>query len=271
MKIKAYSPLISKYIENHPQEVAALLEGEPIADVKKFFERLPHNEHSYLLPYISMKYLTATASEITEDDFKILLENQPFFVGLRIYNALSKEQKNSIFPQLPRRFQWYIRYTETQKSRSVTTIMSYDFISLPENMKIDKARSSIKRKRQRIQAIFTHDEKNKITGEVQLASLYEENKNDTLADCKNIVKYKQHSSSTIDDIKILNIWEKTNVLPIIDDDNHILGIVLINDLYEEIIHEEHALKQSIYGGIEQITQAIYSTLSTLASFYKKGA
>lgn len=263
------SSLLRNYIRKHPAEVAAALEGNPVTTVKSFIETLPDTEFGYLMPYLSMKYMTAVTDKINDRVIEFLCQRQPPYVVFRIYTTLSDAEQANFLPLLPRRFRWYLKYLSTQSTNAISTLMTYDFLSLPEETKIEDARKSLRYTRQKVLALYSHDEKNKITGEINIQDVYTTKRHLSLADCDKSIRHALPPSALIEDVINLKIWSKKTVIPIVDHDQHLLGIVSLNTLFEEIVRKENEAAMSIHESAEQLSRAVYSVLNTLASSYKK--
>lgn len=264
------SLLLLNYIKEHPDEVAAQLEGMPINQVKSLIEQLPTAECARLIPHLSMKYMVEISDSIDDDILEILCKKQPPYVVLRIYNTLSDAEQASFLPKLPRRFRWYLKYLKSQSMQSISTLMSYDFLSLPHTTKVNEALISIKNIRQKIFALYVHDDKNKVIGELDAKDLYMANRNNIINNHIKPIRDAQSPSAYIGDVISLTVWRKRTILPIIDHDRHLLGIISINALLEEMIRKENEERISARDSIEQLTNSIYSVLNSIATSYRKG-
>lgn len=265
------SPLLLTYIKEHAAEVAAQLEGKPVASIKAFIEELPDNECSYLISHLSIKYVDAVASRINDEMLEYLCKHQPPYVVLRIYNTLSEANQIEFLPKLPHRYRWYLKHLSAQSSLAISTLMSYDFLSLPEYTKVAECLKSLKHVKHKISALFTHDEKNKVTGEIDIINLYSQSMTATLKECAQSLRHAQAPTANIEDVLHLKIWGNKSAIPIVDHDRHLLGIVTTNALLEQMIQNEDAERISFHDSADQITNAIYSVLNSIASSYRKGS
>ena len=190
---------------------------------------------AYLEPEMQEKLINAlTDTELKEvinelfmDDTVDLIEEMPANVVKRILRNM-KSQDRRIINEL-------LNYPED----SAGSIMTTEFVDLKENMTVTEAFAKIKKigNVDNIYTCYVLSMTRKLIGEVQLRDLIFAKRNDFI---KDLMKTEVISVVTEDDQEeVAKKFDKydVNIMPVVDKENRLVGIVTIDDAMEVMVDE----------------------------------
>lgn len=190
---------------------------------------------AYLEPEMQEKLINAlTDTELKEvinelfmDDTVDLIEEMPANVVKRILRNM-KSQDRRIINEL-------LNYPED----SAGSIMTTEFVDLKENMTVTEAFAKIKKigNVDNIYTCYVLSMTRKLIGEVQLRDLIFAKRNDFI---KDLMKTEVISVGTEDDQEeVAKKFDKydVNIMPVVDKENRLVGIVTIDDAMEVMVDE----------------------------------
>ena len=190
---------------------------------------------AYLEPEMQEKLINAlTDTELKEvinelfmDDTVDLIEEMPANVVKRILRNM-KSQDRRIINEL-------LNYPED----SAGSIMTTEFVDLKENMTVTEAFAKIKKigNVDNIYTCYVLSMTRKLIGEVQLRDLIFAKRNDFI---KDLMKTEVISVMTEDDQEeVAKKFDKydVNIMPVVDKENRLVGIVTIDDAMEVMVDE----------------------------------
>jgi magnesium transporter len=204
--------------------ILRLLDSEKCSDVLTYLEGDKLEE---IIKSFSDKQILELFEEIDDDDKVALFEELPPYLVQRIISILPKEEKEVALKLL--------NYPENSCGR----IMNTDFVSIEENLNIFQAIEIIKKSDvsdEALVSIFVVTKEGKLKGYVKITKLVRSDFNIKLFEiCESIA-----SVSAYDDketaAKIMKNYDLL-VLPVVDKENRILGVITIDDIVD-IIEEE---------------------------------
>ena len=190
---------------------------------------------AYLEPEMQEKLINAlTDTELKEvinelfmDDTVDLIEEMPANVVKRILRNM-KSQDRRIINEL-------LNYPED----SAGSIMTTEFVDLKENMTVTEAVAKIKKigNVDNTYTCYVLSMTRKLIGEVQLRDLIFAKRNDFI---KDLMKTEVISVGTEDDQEeVAKKFDKydVNIMPVVDKENRLVGIVTIDDAMEVMVDE----------------------------------
>ena len=214
--------------------VYRLLEKEPAAEV---FSELDSDLQEKLISYLTDKELKDVIDELFMDDTVDLIEEMPANVVKRILKHINKEDRKTINELL--------RYPED----SAGSIMTTEFIDLKENMLVEEAFKEIKKdcvNTETIYSLYVLSLTRKIIGVIDLKTLLLANPKDKIRDImdENVIKVNTHD----DKEEVAKLFDKYNeyAIPVVDNEERLVGIVTIDDAIDVIPSEDTYLKTSVF-------------------------
>lgn len=258
------SALVLTYIQKHPEEAAALIEGNAIPDVVTLFESLTNDLRAALIPYLSMQYLHEMTHLLDEDMLLELSKRQSVRTLFNVFSVLPHERQMKYLPRLPRRAQWYLKYAHKHHDKYIATLLSIEYLSLVETMTAEQAWKMVKKAPHKVSMIYTHDDASKeLCGQITLEELYAASRTTILRDVAQVVRYSQTPFTPISNITQHNIWRHFDTIPIVDHQSRLLGVIPTKAIYEEILKEDHDSAIALYDNMESLISGFYSVVKTL--------
>ena len=205
--------------------VYRLLTKEKAAEV---FVELDHDDQEKLINYLTDTEIKNVMNEIYMDDAVDLIEEMPSNVVKRILDNTKPENRNVINELL--------KYPE----ETAGTLMTTEFIDLKENMTVEEAFKSIKRKGLKTETVYNGYVvaiDRKLLGIVDIRDLLVAERDELIKDIMdtNVVKI----NTLEDQEEVAKMFDKYNyvALPVVDQENRLVGIITIDDAID-VIQEE---------------------------------
>lgn len=248
------------FSEMHPSEVADIISDIPENDRAIVFRILP-KENSFktfeylefdiqeeLLKSLAKEEVAEILNEMSPDDRTEFLEDLPGPVVKELVRLLSPEERLIAVKLLG--------YPED----SIGRIMTPDFIAVKSEWTIEKVLSHIRKigkDVEYIDTIFATDSSGKIQDEITIKevllakpdSIVQEIMNDTYVSL-NVMDDKEKA---VEMFKEYDLY----VIPVVNDDNYLVGIVTADDVID-VIEEEATEDIQKFGGMEALDEPYIS-------------
>ena len=255
-----------------PQDIASLIrsleEKEafiifrllPKSLASEVFSELDSEKHELLLSQMTNEQVREIFLELSPDDRTDLFEELPSEVTQKILNLLPADERKEALRLLG--------YPED----SVGRLMTPDYISLKAEGTIQDAIKQIREKgidAETINMVYVVDEKNKLLDDIPIRRLILSNPKDsidTIMDGQFISIFVNEDQEEA--VKIMKRY-RLNVLPVVDSDGVLLGIVTIDDIMEVMEEEETEDFTKVSGisshdvGIDIVTDLLKSPVLKL--------
>ena len=229
-RIDATTPTdLALLIEAAPKDARGvffrLLNKDTAADV--FVEMAPDVQED-LISTLTDAELSETLNELYIDDTVDIIEEMPALVVKRIIRISTPENRESI--------NRILRYPKD----SAGTIMTTEYVKLPENITVGEALAHIRRvaiDKETIYTSYITDKDNHLIGLVTARSLL---LSDTEVPLSDIMEERVIFASTTEDREeVARKFDKYGfiALPVVDHECRLVGIVTVDDAME-VIHEE---------------------------------
>ncbi len=231
-----------------------LIPTEKVADV---FSELEPSIQEFILTHFADKEIRDLITELDPDDRTALFEELPGKLTQKLINFLRKEEREEALKLLG-----YPEY-------SVGRLMTPDYVAVHEDWTIQKCFEHIReygRDAETIDMIYVVDENWKLIDDVPLRRFILAGENKSV---KDIMDYSFVSIEATEDQEVAyNLIKKYNltVLPVVDKEGILLGIVTVDDILdvnEEEINEDFQKSSAISP-----TEESYYSIST-GFLYKK--
>ena len=219
----------AEYLMTLPDELLLtafrMLKKDTAADI---FAELDSDLQEGIIEKMSDKELSVIIEELFVDDAVDMLEELPASMVKRIMQ-LSKPETRALINK-------FLSYPE----ESAGSIMTAEFIDLHKNMTVEQAIQSIRRKgvdKETVYMAYVTDKSRVLEGIVSLKDLIFA-KADTLIG--DMMETEIVSANTLDDKEtVASIIQKYDllVLPVVDKENRLVGIVTVDDALD-VIEEE---------------------------------
>ncbi len=205
--------------------VYRLLSKEKAAEV---FVELDHEAQQNLIKYLTDTEIKNVMNEIYMDDAADLIEEMPSNVVKRILSNTDPSNRKIINELL--------KYPED----TAGTIMTTEFIDLKENMTVEDAFASIKRralKKETVYNCYVLSIDRKLLGVIDIKDLLIAERDELI---KNIMDTNVVKVNTLEDQEeVAKMFDKYYyiALPVVDQENRLVGIITIDDAID-VLQEE---------------------------------
>ncbi len=228
-------------IPEHPEDIANLISTIPKPSIRIFvfrmiptdkavevFEYLPLEEQEEMIKSLTSKEIQNILNEMSPDDRTELFEEMPAELVKRCLNLLSVEERKIALQIL--------NYPEDSVGRLITP----DFVQLYEDMTVESALEHIRKvglKQETIYHCYVLDREKHLQGVVSLKKVVLASPQTKIKQLmfKDIIKVNAYT----DREEAANIFKKYDLiaLPVVDNNNKLLGIVTFDDLVDVLEDE----------------------------------
>ncbi len=244
----------------HPADTADHLESLELEEQIKFIKRLPirdaassiaemgHQERIELFERLNLGMASRVISNMAPDDATDILA------------GLDEERRRSILARIPPRDRVELRELLTYDPDTAGGVMNTDALVLHQDLDTDQAINLIRRQvgdKEIPYYAYVVDEENRLVGVVSLRELM-------------IAPHAMHLEDLIQPQKLIAVHHETDqeevarlisnynflALPVVDDEEKLLGVVTVDDVIN-IIHEEASedMQSMVGAGMDETTES----------------
>ena len=239
--------------ENHPADVAVVLEELPYEDVLKF------------ISFISDKALAQILeSQISEELQVKIVEAVPFARILNVFTYMSQDDIVDILGNLPlAQRKQFLNMMKNRDSDDIERLLAYDpetagglmtteFIALNENLTVYEAFETIRKiapEKEVIETLFVVDDKTILKGTVDIREIFTKKESQRLSDILNSNVISVTPTTDQEEVSLIVTKYNLSVVPVVNNKNRILGIITNDDIIH-VINEEYTEDMYHMGGVD---------------------
>ncbi|MCM8825550.1 MAG: magnesium transporter [Candidatus Omnitrophica bacterium] len=247
--------LIHNVEENEGDVIFRILPRDLAAQV---FSELDKNEQKKLLKQISSEHIKEIFLELTPDDRTDFFEELPAKVTKKLLNLLPPEERKETMVLLG--------YPE----KSVGRLMTPRFVAIRDGWTVSQALEHIRKfagRAETIDVVYVVDENWRLLDEISLKDLILARPHERIS---NLMDKEYHSVVANADQEVaVEIMKKynINVLPVVDANNVLLGVVTVDDVldvYEDEVTEDIQKSASVLP-----FEVSYNTANVITMFKKR--
>ncbi|MBS9776013.1 MAG: magnesium transporter [Fusobacterium sp.] len=227
-------------IEENPIDIAELFEDFPQEKCLVIFKILPKDLSSEVFSYLPPEKQLEVIENITDEEIRDIIEEMylddtvdfieemPANIVDKILQNTSADKRNLI--------NQFLKYPEN----SAGSVMTVEYISFKGNMTVEQAISyyrKIARNKEETDICFVIDKSRKLVGEISLKTLI-------LSNDENLIEDEMDTNiasvGTKDDQEeIAALFRKYDVttMPVVDNDNRLVGVITVDDIVDVIDQE----------------------------------
>ncbi|WP_377107179.1 magnesium transporter MgtE N-terminal domain-containing protein [Propionicimonas sp. T2.31MG-18] len=229
LKAAQLADIIEEASAREQRELLTRVHAQPEleADV---FEELDQDQASNLLEARTDPEIAAILGRMRADDAADALQDLPQERRLNVLHQLPEAQKKKITALLG--------YQEA----TAGGLMSLDHLLLPATttaaQTLAAVRDATEMQPEAIVVVFCHDQHNALTGAISLVSLVQANPAATLAELAEPAPVHVHPDADVNEITMAMADFNLLILPVLDHDDHLLGVLTSDDVLEAAIAPE---------------------------------
>lgn len=223
----------------HPADIADILENLDDDDRKQVFESLDEDIAAETFEEIEDEYRVSIIKDLSEVKTAELLENMGNDEIADLLEGLGEEERDKVLVNLEKEDAEEVEELLKYEDETVGSVMSKEFISLSSNVTVGETVDILKEMHPDedvMYYIYVTDEEGSIKGIVILRDLLLTEGNTTLNDImeENITTVS-HDAPIAEAIEKAAKYDLLSTA-VVDDDNRLIGIVLIHDIIDEYLY-----------------------------------
>lgn len=223
----------------HPADLADILEGLDSNSRKQVFESLDEDLASDTLEEMDPEYKGVIIKELSEVKAAELLENMPSDEIADVLDELSDEEREKILVNLETEDAEEVKELLKYDDETVGSIMSVDYVSFNVNITIGEIIEIIRElqpEEEELLRIFVTDEDDKIIGSISLRQLILAEASQHARDImEDNINYIRHYEDVAEAVEMVSKYDLLS-LPVVDEDNVLVGVVNAHDLIDEELY-----------------------------------
>ena len=248
--------------ELDPDEAGELLARMPAEDAATVFERLDDHEQEELVEQMAPESIAEIASEMAPDDRADLFSVLPAAMGEQLFEALEK-----VDPEAAQEVREIEKWPETCAGHLMTT----DYLAVSPRMHVSDAMDLVRQRgRDReefIYVVYVVD-LGRLAGVVSLRELLIAEPSQGIAEVMRTNVLGALPTMDQEDVARRMAKYDLNVMPVVTEDEKLLGVITIDDIIDVLVREQTEDVQKI-GAMEPLDVPYFQT--TFLTFIKKRA
>lgn len=245
-----YLPIILKYFEESPEKAARTLEEMEENDVVEVFNLLPPDLAAATIRHLQTNYIASILAGTSEDLLKNLIARlEPDHVG-HLFLHLEADAKEEFIKYLTPKQKQYIQDQLSFPEESVGRIMSTRYLSFTANTSVKSATAKIRRlSKGRIPQsyLYVTSKDSKLLGVLNMRDMLLADPESKLEQIMRTELFSLHSFTDVEEAAAELSKRRYFAAPVVDGENHLLGIVRTESLMSEVQEDAIEDMQKIFG------------------------
>ena len=267
IEVKNYSAIKKALEDMLPADIAELLEEIDTKNSLLVFRMLHKDVAVEVFAHLSVKQQTSFTLMIKEDELKEILEELYFDDKIDYLEEMPSSVVKKILKYSPETERKLINQFLNYPENSAGSLMTIELVDLKKELTIDEALLRIRRTaldKETIYTCYVTDSNRKLEGTVSLKDLVIAPGNKKVED---IMETDPIFVRTIDDQEeVANLFKKYDLLsvPVVDQENRLIGIITIDDIVDVIEEEASEDIQIMHGLAPSEEEYLKTDIITLA-------
>jgi magnesium transporter len=252
---------LADVVETIPHErVAALLSALPPERAADVLEYLDDELRTEVLETMTARQAAALVTEMTPDDRADALEE------------LEDETYEEILSEIPAEARRETEQLIAYDPDTAGGLMTTEFVSVPEDTIVEDALVSVRRlarsdKKEAMHAIYATSADNTLKGVLSLRELLAAPEGARISDVAWVEPISVTANADREEVARLISNYDLVAIPVVDDNEHIIGAVTVDDVIDAL-QEEHTEDVQKFGGMEALNEP-YMQIGFLAMLRKR--
>ncbi|EKQ58165.1 MULTISPECIES: CBS domain-containing protein [unclassified Clostridium] len=223
----------------HPADLADILENLDTNSRKQVLESLDEDLAADTLEEIDSEYKGTIIKELSDSKAVEVLENMPNDEIADLLDDLDEEEREKILINLEKEDADEVKQLLQYEDETVGSIMNKEFISVNLDITVGDIIDILKEMKpdeEVIYYIYITDEEDHIQGLVPLKDLIIYDMNVKIKEIMDeVVSHVRHDNNISEAIEIAAKYD-LNAVPVVDEYEKLVGIVIIHDLIDEFLY-----------------------------------
>lgn len=245
-----YSLIIRRYFEESPEKAARTLEGMQEEEVAEVFKVLPNDLAATTIRHLQTHYAASLLSGNNEDLVKKVVKHlEPDHVG-HLFLHLQPESKEQFIQYLTPKQKKNIQDQLSFPEESVGRIMSTRYLSFTAETSVKSATRKIRKLAQsRIPQsyLYVTSKDSKLLGILNMRDMLLADPEKKLEEIMRTELFSLHTFTDVEEAAAELSKRRYFAAPVVDGENHLLGIVRAENLMSEVQEDAIEDMQKIFG------------------------
>lgn len=243
-------PLVRKYFENDPLAAAHALESMSESQATQILNELPPNLSARAFPHLQTRYASSLLKEMSPEVCKEIVEGLEPQQAASLFIHLPADARRELIENLSERVKKQIQEFLIYPEESVGRMMATDFLAFHTNMKVKDTIQrirSLSRKKTPASYAYVIDYSNHLVGVLNMRDLLIASQDEVL---ESVMRRDIFSANAfMDKEELAQELSKRRyfAVPVVDSENHLLGIVKAEQLLGQIREETTEDIQKMFG------------------------
>lgn len=240
IKNKKYGEVRAEVLQLNVVNLADIIDELEPKDTIIFFRMLPKSISADVFSYLSIEQQTNIVNSITTTELKEIIEELYLDDIMTLLDEIPANMVNKILQNASADQRKLINTFLQYEEYSAGSVMTVEYMSLKKNLTVIEAIEHIRHTQMDTETIydcFVTDESRKLEGIISLRQLVINSENAKISDImnRNIISVK----ASDDQEKVAKLFKKYDLLsiPVVDNENRLLGIITIDDIMDVIDDE----------------------------------
>lgn len=219
-------------------------------DLSEIMQDLGHKHRLALFRTLDLDTKSAIFSLLDFPEQKSLMDDLSEKEVVEIISKMPSDEAADLLDDLPKRsVDKILSLIETPKAKKFSALLGYEsesagglmtteFFALPENLTVGEALELIKLdtgKPESVQYMFIVDNKGKLLGSTNLRRLISLSPNENILKSKFKKNIHIYPGDSVKEVAVLMGKYKINVLPVVNEENMLQGIITVDDILDQLI------------------------------------
>jgi len=244
-------------IEHDPIDLAHAVTRPPLSVRHHVYENLPDLAAQMIfMMHVSSNTRTAILRHLTDDEVKRLVEKMPPDEAMSVLEDLADRRLRRVVDSLEPRKQSRIRELQKHARFTAGRLMTNEFFAFPMNTTVGKVSATIRDNPgiELTRTVFVLNDENELVGFVPARNLIVNTSQVPIKQVMRPVLHKVGPDASRDEVVDLVERYKITALPVLDTENHLLGVVAYEDVMELIEDIADETIASIAGTAEKVSE-----------------
>ena len=237
-----------------PSEVAQIFMNLPSAAALQAFEGFPEKNKILLFPYLDNLIQKKIVEEIPKEEASGILNSVSSDDLLIFLSSLKEEELKETFKLLNEKNKKATSHLLGYPEESVARLINTEFASLKKEMTIEQAMMNLRRFQQDSETsnvVFVVDDQGRLIDDIPIRRLVFNEPTKTIEEIMDGFYVKLHLRDT-KETAIDKFKEYDRVaLPVTDDNNVMLGVVTVDDVFDAE-EQKNTREMQKFGGVESL-------------------
>lgn len=243
-------PLVRKFFESDPVKAAHSLEMLELEDAVTVLNTLPPTLVAEVFRHLQANPAAALLKELPPHMFKGIVEKIEPQQGAAILITLPDSVRRTLLEHLSGKVKRQIQEILTYPENSAGRIMTTEFLSFRSEIRVREALQKIRSQAQKKAPAsygYVVDEENRLVGVANLYDLIVAPSDATLGAVMRKNVFAVHPFMDREEVANELAQRKLFALPVVDQDNHLLGIVKSDRLLQQVQEQATEDLQKMFG------------------------